>query len=594
MKNLESLNVDDVEEWKSFIPEGQRDGNARNFTFKINSLSIGDKTNIILPAPGVTAIVGGNNVGKSTLMRQVHQTANSRSLSNIANPQILREISSPWGGSTADMMAWLQENASLEESGGYGYFRRGQLREPINYLGSRRDELPTPEGYADFFITFSTAFDRLDITKHTQAPQELTDPATHPMHVFASDENVSDELVRAVREIFGVEMTIDTIVASQGFRIGSPGISAPPVDRGNPQYNQAVAKLPKLSDQGDGLRSAAGLLMPMIAQATPVILVDEPEAFLHPPQARTFGRIISRIATEKDIQLILATHDRNLLMGLLDHDSSDVTVLNLTRQENESFVQPLSNADIRMLLSNPVLRFGNAVDGLFSKAVILTESESDSTFYAAAVDAHQEEKEDGRSLDLHFVSVSGKHRMKKAASMLRSMGVEVRAIADLDILNDKKTLQELVSSLGGNWQSIESLYDQATKEFMYSNMAIELVDVKNDILEIINKSNETILTKSVAGEIRSKLKASNPWTKLKADGMGAFLANPDVAREMASYLDQSGLITVQVGELEGFFRKQDIPKGDRWVGVALEEGAHKSVDAQNLIQRLLKSLKLGA
>ena len=184
--------------------------------------------------------------------------------------------------------------------------------------------------------------------------------------------------------------------------------------------------------------------------------------------------------------------------------------------------------------------------------------------------------------------------MKKAASMLRSMGVEVRAIADLDILNDKKTLQELVSSLGGNWQSIESLYDQATKEFMYSNMAIELVDVKNDILEIINKSNETILTKSVAGEIRSKLKASNPWTKLKADGMGAFLANPDVAREMASYLDQSGLITVQVGELEGFFRKQDIPKGDRWVGVALEEGAHKSVDAQNLIQRLLKSLKLGA
>lgn len=555
-------------------------------------MSVEGGPKINLPAPGVTAIVGGNNVGKSTLMRQIHQTLNSGSLTNSIKPLVLQEIASPWGGEPEDMMDWLQKNVNMEESGGHWYFRKGQLMESVEHLKSRREGRSTPEGYADFFITYSTAFDRLEVTKHVQAPMELTDPATHPMHVFATNRNCSDKLVASIQEIFGVEMTIETIVASQGYRIGTPGIPAPPVDKGDSRYTAALANLPKLSDQGDGLRSAAGLLMPMIAQASPMILVDEPEAFLHPPQARTLGKIISRIATEGKIQLILATHDRNLLMGLLDHDSADVTVLNLTRRENRSSARSLLNSDIRELLSSPVLRYGNAIDGLFSRAVILTESEVDSTFYAAAVDYYQEKNEGGQSLDLHFVAVSGKHRMGKVASRLRAMGIDVRVIADLDILNDKKTLSELVSNLGEDWQSLEELYEQATQEFKSSNGNPNLIDVQNEILNIIGNSNENILTRNIAGKIRNAIKVENPWGALKKSGMNSFTENPIMAQKLTNSLDQCGLITVQVGELEGFHHDQNLGKGDRWIGAALEQKAYESVDAQQLIQRLLASLQV--
>lgn len=66
------------------------------------------------------------------------------------------------------------------------------------------------------------------------------------------------------------------------------------------------ASLPKLQRQGDGLRSFAGTIMSLLVHPTSAILLDEPEAFLHPPQARRLAEVISN-EVPGGCQVVIAT-----------------------------------------------------------------------------------------------------------------------------------------------------------------------------------------------------------------------------------------------------------------------------------------------
>ena len=50
-----------------------------------------------------------------------------------------------------------------------------------------------------------------------------------------------------------------------------------------------------LKRQGDGMRSFASVVLHLLATVTPsILMLDEPEAFLHPPQARLLGTSLLR------------------------------------------------------------------------------------------------------------------------------------------------------------------------------------------------------------------------------------------------------------------------------------------------------------
>lgn len=52
-----------------------------------------------LPGPGsVTAVVGANNVGKTTLLNNIVQILRSQSLARSDAPCVVTEMLSPWGG----------------------------------------------------------------------------------------------------------------------------------------------------------------------------------------------------------------------------------------------------------------------------------------------------------------------------------------------------------------------------------------------------------------------------------------------------------------------------------------------------------------
>jgi predicted ATPase len=133
---------------------------------------------------------------------------------------------------------------------------------------------------------------------------------------------------------------------------------------------QDLQRLPLVQHQGDGIRSFIGIMLTLVAASYPIVLIDEPEAFLHPPQARLLGRKLAAEARDR-AQVIIATHSIDVLLGLLDADDASVTIARLTRQGDVNPVAVLSPDQLRELWRDPLLRYSNVLDGLFHRGVVL-------------------------------------------------------------------------------------------------------------------------------------------------------------------------------------------------------------------------------
>lgn len=106
------------------------------------------------------------------------------------------------------------------------------------------------------------------------------------------------------------------------------------------RHYESIEKLPRLEEQGDGVRSLAGLLINLMMPNYSLFLIDEPEAFLHPPQARTLGSIMPDLLKEK--QAFISTHSIDLIKGLLTSARDRVKIIRITRNGNTNQILCLS------------------------------------------------------------------------------------------------------------------------------------------------------------------------------------------------------------------------------------------------------------
>jgi hypothetical protein len=390
--------------------------------------------------------------------------------------------------------------------------------------------------------------------------------------------------------LFEVRLHFDTVSQAIGFRVGEPDGVAPNVDEIDNEYAMAVGKLPLLSHQGEGMTSALGLLIPLITNENPLSIVDEPEAFLHPPQADLLGFEIAAIAKANNSQIVLATHDKNILQGLA-RSGTPLSIIHLTRAGDRTTAIPLGAKDIEDLWKDVTLRYGNALDSLFHRAVIITESDRDSHFYHAAIDHHQDMKTpQPPAHNLMFLSSYGKQNMASIVQRLRRLGVRVVTSPDLDILNDRTKLRRLVEAHGGEWESIKQLYTQATSEFSNAAAPPTIDEVRKKIEEAFSQNTEDALEKPLAQALAAAVALPTAtWRKLKEFGDLAFKADKKAANELLDALDGLGIVTVRVGELENFLKGVNPPKGPEFLPIAFEAGAHKSAEAQAHAARLLEA-----
>lgn len=112
---------------------------------------------------------------------------------------------------------------------------------------------------------------------------------------------------------------------------------------------------------------------------------------------------------------------------------------------------------------------------------------------------------------------------------------------------------------------------------------------------VLDTAAGTSATATLSTSIREQLidairMKESPWADVKKFGKLAFKGQAAVAaKRLLSSLDDLSMVTVRVGELEGFAPALGVRKGKEWLAAAIEAGAHTQPPARAHVTRLLST-----
>lgn len=411
----------------------------------------------------VTAIVGGNNAGKTELLRDILRLA--------ANFDLLKaEVGSdqePQAVVLADLAFAPKLTAErvllgltvIDPEGREGAvvqgigpnlktsFRRSVGRELKNLLYrpvmSARSLWMTPLGA---LMPLRLSFVDLEDRRRLVAPTLAIGPLDGPENLlqvlqFAAPE-VHAELDAAFGEIFeGVHIKLDDSQRVQlTLRVSA---SFPPALADPIQNVRQYSQIRNLADEGDAYQSVAAVLMATLLGRGRVLLFDQPSAFLQPEQARRLGRWLARRAALLSCQIFVATRDADLLQGLFDGESN-VTVLRVSRRENLTRLQAVPQEQANALANTPLLACQEGLRLLMRDGVIVTPNETSRIFYQTVTSRCTDAENVG------FVQSIDARNMGFVTGTLRQCGLPVCAVTELESLASEQAFAELVAAATGS------------------------------------------------------------------------------------------------------------------------------------------------
>lgn len=537
-------------------------GNRRmTMRFRFESVTSGRGDEVPLIAAGVTCIVGANNAGKSQLLRDLVEKARNGAQSSMV---VLRDAQFELLVDDAEEAGeWLERHAVPSEhtsvppsftflpsqnqvtKGDFFQYLTGSMQGGWG-LG-HLDEGFVRRIPAGALSSYASGALRTDSSPDSNKNWLLR-------HLY-SNGDLERELSALVENLFTTPIFLDRQNFPPRMRAGAIAVEAPPANAITAEYAKAAASVPALDDQGDGIRSFTGLALVVLALSPEVLLLDEPESFLHPGQARAVGRWLAEAARERNIQVLASTHDKDFLIGLLSAGKNDsLQVVRIDRHSDSSCLRATTSDQLNGYWGDPVLRFSNVLQGLFHERVIVCEGDVDCRFYAAAGEELAIEVGRRQVTDnTLFVPSSGKNGMPKLLGVLRDLGVDASVIADFDVLDSPDTLRSIIQSLGATWdEEVANAYTSATKH------------------------------------IPSPIDAF--WRSTKKGGMTA-VPRGDATRDFTALIEQlraRRLHVLTVGELEDLYRP--VGKGADWLPAALTADAHKSAGVRALLTQVIPDL----
>jgi hypothetical protein len=166
-----------------------------------------------------------------------------------------------------------------------------------------------------FFGNHLTTVARLETSNPPPAIAITRDARTHPIHYLYSDQEIENRVSADVSVAFGEDLVVHRAAGREiPLFVGTapepelaPGQRLP--SRG---YWEKIEALRPLQTEGDGIRSFVGVLLEATVADYSVVLIDEPEAFLHPPQARLLARMLVQKKSQHR-QLFIATHSADVV-----------------------------------------------------------------------------------------------------------------------------------------------------------------------------------------------------------------------------------------------------------------------------------------
>nr|WP_315467286.1 AAA family ATPase [uncultured Undibacterium sp.] len=485
-------------------------------------------------------LVGPNNSGKSQSLREIVQLCYSDDSSKC---MVVKNVTLKKNGSADELLAYLRKNADLVD-------RHFQISD---YLISEThvqfwDQYPyLSHGLHVGSIKNIAANDRLNICNQ----QNSISPGqqkTKPQHVLYDDEELMERVSGLFRKAFSKDLMFDFRGGSTlPIHVGQIPKGDGVVDRVGNIYVSKIRENPLLDQQGDGIKSYAGILFEAVASERDITLLDEPEAFLHPPQMRRLGETLS---SEVKGQLIVSTHSSDILRGFLEGTKGKVRILRIQRDGDVNVVYEAASETIKELWEKPELRYSNALEGIFHEQTIICEDDSDCRLINSTADFIS--ISNGTPFkDTSYVPTGGKHGIPKVASVLRKIGVPIKAVFDIDFLSERDLVKNTVIAFGGNWIDVEVLWERVDTAVRGGIKPKSNEEIKAEIIATLQNADREKLPKS---DIAALIKQGAAWNEVKRFGEIAIpngQAQTDY-KTLKGALEKLGIFVIPVGEIENF------------------------------------------
>lgn len=201
-------------------------------------------------------------------------------------------------------------------------------------------------------------------------------------------------------------------------------------------------------EDGEAIEDADARLASRLEELPSLIIcVEEPEIYQHPVRARTFARVLTNLAKETNVQVILATHSPYFVrpeqfsslrrFGIYGNQSaitsSTIADISTTVGKSEDHVYSIVAKHVPTDFS----------EGFFSDRVVLVEGDTDKVIIETLAERM------GMPLDAASVSVicmGGKGSLRVPSAILQGLGVPIYIVVDGDALSSERSGKHPIGS----------------------------------------------------------------------------------------------------------------------------------------------------
>lgn len=482
------------------------------------------KTPLILDGGSVTILVGPNNSGKSLALREIED----RCLGKNPIAKVISDLDIEVPTVSTETLELLKTFQTEPPEGqiatqgtfwvGFHTFRKGpqkfevQEQNMINATSAKNMQQLLPN-----LVSLYTA--RLDgKTRFALSNDQPTGnlkgtPENHLWALFQNDE-AREKVRKLTEDAFNLHFTIDpTNMKNFSIQLSD----RKPLDKLEEQAldersRKFHSEAQHISEFSDGVQAFVGLISAVLSLEHKIMLIDEPEAFLHPTLAYILGSNMSEIAEKRGASLIVSTHSPSFLMASITK-STNISVVRLTYNNKVATARELSSDELKLMMQDPLLRSTKTLEALFHNAVIITESDSDRSFYDE-INNRLNAKNRGIGQGL-FLNGQNKQTISRIIEPLRKIGVPAVGITDLDIINADNT----------TWNNL-----------------MESIDASNDPY-ILSCDRSQIVAEFSSGSLQSQ-------DAIHKSGITALTESRSNAEKLLKKLEEYGLFVVPNGEIE--------------------------------------------
>lgn len=543
----------------------------------IKKIRFNNQKELELSKDDIVIFVGANNVGKSRTLKDLKEELICSQKPKIMVSTVEFDTNN---FTTESMKEYFEENYFKDSYGNYNVQIEG------NHIKCYSEEnfhnITNKNLFYNVLFTFLSTENRLNLTKPIVFNNIIDNSSFNIIKKLAENSKKINDLNKFLYSGFKKETEIyyglNEVTSQMNYKIGNKEEVEFIINSSKREGNEKLRKLGDLHEQGDGIRSAVAILSSLVVNNHHLYLIDEPETFLHPPQARLLGQNIVELS--KDKQCIISTHNIDLIRGVLETDSSRVKIIKIDRDEYMNYFNVLQNNNLVKIANDRNLKYSNILNGLFYDKVILCENESDCKFYSSVLESMNNTDIYQNTL---FCAVGGKDQFKLIIPILNSLCIKYSIIADIDLINDKRKLEQLLNSIHPkNYEKISEAHEIFLNEFeKQTNSQVKTQNViKQEIDQIfIDVRDDMFMSLETSKKIKSTLKNINSLNLLK-DGGKSIIPSGDCMRrytEIKQKLEENNIYILDCGEIEKF-----VPiisgHGNSWVESVLKE--YENMDNQ--------------